>query len=542
MGIVIDYMPPSNKNFSGGYVAEPNPGKYPYVITLDFTSLYPSIMMAYNISPNTYLKKGQDIGLVKGKDYEEILCPIIEEKTGNVIGENVHRFLKPDIRKGYLALLVENLINERKKIKRLMIPGMESTVEYKMYNARQLGLKIAANSVYGGMGVREAGILPFMEGAESVTAVGRDKIIYCNKYLEEKYKATIIYNDTDSTMFTLSDINDYKSAIKWGHILEKELTQMMPKPMALEFEKTGKMLCIKKKKYAFWLADSNLKIKNSNNDYVENPKYGNLKDYIEDQDNIITRGIVLARRDNCKLLRAVYRELMQNILSDSPMKEVLSYLMKEMIKLYLGCVEWGNLLIIRSMGAHYKSDNYFMKVFGDELKKLGLPSNPGDRLEYLIIKSNDDLLGMKLRLPETYIERKNTNIEEIPDYRYYIEKLFMKSLEQLWYIGFRKELDELEQQYILEDSVSIIQEMINSSKDNGISIINLWNQYNGDPHKVIEILSTDKKYNNKYTIAKRKYISGRNVFKSRISKNPIKKLLKAIDMGKLKEYAKIIKK
>ena len=561
LNVVIDYKPPDEKSkFSGGFVAEPIPNTYDFVITLDFTSLYPTIIMAYNICMNTYLYPGQEVGLIKDTDYDEIKCPVYDDKDV-IVGENIHRFLKkdgPNGREGYIPRLVRYLVENRKLVKvemgKLIKSGKnEEDLECKVLNERQLGLKVSGNSVYGMMGVKTGALLPFLQGAESVTAIGREKIQYCNKYLEDKYNAKVVYNDTDSTMFILPFVKTYSEAIEWGHKLEKELTSTMRKPMGLEMEKVGRMLCIKKKKYAYWCADI-MEFYNDKltGDRVPNAKYGKLKDYKEDSTNIIVRGIVLARRDNCKLLRVIYREMMQNVLDRVDMKIVLSKLMKECIKLYRGEVDPSMMMIIRSIGSHYKSDNYFLKVFGEELKKLGKPVTPGDRIEYLICKG-DGLLGARLRTPDIYFERLNTANPDVIDYRYYLENLFIKSLEQLWYVGYRSKIDEFAAEYDQLDKLEIITEIKNiSKKDKGVNIVKLWDHYRGNINMIIEWLdnknhdlyvgneSIHKYLYNKYIKARQNKVSGRSVFNPRITANPIKLLLKAIDMNQLNDYAKVV--
>src|SRR5947199_17865 len=92
------------------------------------------------------------------------------------IGTNIHRFWTKERREGYIPKLVSNLVNERREVQGQMKSVKYGTLEWKTLNERQLGLKTCANSVYGMMGVKEGALLPFLQGAESVTAVGREKI------------------------------------------------------------------------------------------------------------------------------------------------------------------------------------------------------------------------------------------------------------------------------------------------------------------------------------------------------------------------------
>ena len=541
LGVVIDYMPPdSNSKYVGGFVADPIPGIDDKVITLDFASLYPSIIMAYNICMNTFLKPGEEVGLIQGVDYEGIKCPFFDDDD-NEIGFNIHRFLKASKREGYIPRLVRDIVNERKAVKKQMFEVEEGSLEWIVLNERQLALKVCANSIYGMLGVREGGLLPFMQGAESVTSIGREKIQFCNKYLIDKYGANIVYNDTDSTMFTLPFVKTYEEAIEWGKKLEKELTSTMPPPMALEFEKVGRMLRFKKKKYAYWPADKDAKAKNKiTGKWEPNPNFTKLKPY----DEIITRGIVLARRDNCKLLREIYRRSMEMIMDGVEMMKTLSYMMKECILLLRGEVDISSLILIKALGANYKQDNFYMNLFARFLKDIGKPASPGDRLEMFVCEG-EGLLGQRLRLPETYFERLDSDKPEKIDYRYYLENLFSKSLEQLWSVGYRKKLDELERQYDLENKMSIVKWIYQNTlkRDKGAGITQVWNHFNGDLDKIclwLEDVNNHKYLHNKYIKGRQSMVSGRSVFNARITKTPIKLLLKAVDMGKLEEYAKVI--
>ncbi|HLX54844.1 MAG TPA: DNA polymerase domain-containing protein, partial [Aquella sp.] len=287
--------------------------------------------------------------------------------------------------------------------------------------------------------------------------------------------------------------------------------------------------------------------------WVPNPHYGELKDLNEDPNYLIVRGIILARRDNCKLLRDIYRNMLNDILYKKDMKSVLSKLIKNCIKLYRGDVNYFDCVVVRSLGSHYKSDSYFMKLFGEQLKAIGKPANPGDRLDYVICEG-EGLLGQRMRLVETYIERLQEGKPDKIDYRYYLEKLFIKSLEQLWYVGYKKELDILEKQYDQEDKLEIIKEMYTLIKKDTHRefLVQIWNYYQGNLDSIVEWLDNKnheefginsdvhKYLLNKYTKARQIRVSGRSVFHARVLPNPVKNLLKAIDMNKLDEYAKVV--
>eukprot|EP00487_Bulimina_marginata_P003076 TRINITY_DN17240_c0_g2_i1.p1 TRINITY_DN17240_c0_g2~~TRINITY_DN17240_c0_g2_i1.p1 ORF type:complete len:107 (-),score=0.69 TRINITY_DN17240_c0_g2_i1:229-549(-) len=88
-------------------------------------------------------------------------------------------FIKRDIQKGVLPEILEHLLSERRKVKKLMKglakKGQQDTMSYAVYNGRQLALKISANSVYGFTGAT-VGALPCLTISAAVTSFGRDMI------------------------------------------------------------------------------------------------------------------------------------------------------------------------------------------------------------------------------------------------------------------------------------------------------------------------------------------------------------------------------
>lgn len=244
----------------------------------------------------------------------------------------------------------------------------------------------------------------------------------------------LVVHNTDSCMVDLH-ITDSKECDKWGHQLSEEISGnpekgiqgLFPPPLKMEFEKAMRLLCIKKKKYAAALIDKN----------------GNHK--LADKD-ILKKGIVLARRDNCKWLRRVYMNVLRNILTSKPIHETMDIIVDSIQEFLRGGVSYKDLIIIRELNSNYKSQTYFMKVFSDQLRKLGKQANPGDRLEYVVVNTGNpnDKVGMRMRLPEMYLETQGTPQEERIDTIYYIERVLMKPIDQLFQIGYKTSLESME--------------------------------------------------------------------------------------------------
>lgn len=159
-------------DYEGATVIEPVRGYYSQPIaTLDFSSLYPSIMMAHNLCYTTLLHP-RDKDKLKEDEY-------IKTPAGNY-------FVKATVRKGLLPDILEALLAARKKAKKDLAVETDP-LRQKVLDGRQLALKISANSVYGFTGA-QVGKLPCLEISQSVTAFGRMMIEKTKTEVENKFR------------------------------------------------------------------------------------------------------------------------------------------------------------------------------------------------------------------------------------------------------------------------------------------------------------------------------------------------------------------
>ena len=168
-------------NFTGAFVFPPVPGKYSWVCPFDFTSLYPTTIIANNICYSTF---------VIDKNIPDSQCHVIswEEKS-----KTYHfRFKKEPI--GVLPSLLRTLLDQRNATKKELKKSSDDFVR-NVLDKRQLAYKISANSCYGMLGVR-VGFLPFLPGAMSTTSMGRKYITEAARYVSSKFKGEIIYGDS----------------------------------------------------------------------------------------------------------------------------------------------------------------------------------------------------------------------------------------------------------------------------------------------------------------------------------------------------------
>lgn len=250
-----NYVPrSSDSTFDGATVLNPKRGYYTCPIaTLDFASLYPSIMIAYNLCFTTVVRDNTDIG----------------EVNTSPLG---HRFVKPEIVRGILPTILERLLVDRKEVKKRM--SAETNLHMKdVLNGLQNAIKLAANSLYGYTGALQYGVMPCVEISSSVTAYGRKMIettrdwvlttypgsdvIYGGEFHFDSAAVEImsrVFTDTDSVMVKFQ-VSSVEEALALGREAASRTHSLFPHPIRLEFEKVYyPYLLVNRKKYAglFW--------------------------------------------------------------------------------------------------------------------------------------------------------------------------------------------------------------------------------------------------------------------------------------------------
>jgi len=203
--------------YAGAYVKEPKPGRYDWVVNFDLNSLYPHLIMQYNISPETLRETRHSDASVEG---------ILNKKT-EIDGEfavcaNGAQYRK-DVQ-GFLPLMMQKMYDSRVIFKKKMIkakqeyeknPSVELTKEIARCNNIQMAKKISLNSAYGAIG-NEHFRYYRLANAEAITLSGQVSIrwienkmnAYLNKLLSTDKKDYVIASDTDSIYLNLGPVVD----------------------------------------------------------------------------------------------------------------------------------------------------------------------------------------------------------------------------------------------------------------------------------------------------------------------------------------------
>ena len=207
-------IPPKNKSqknekYAGAYVKEPIPGKYDWVVNFDLNSLYPHLIMQFNVSPETLIDErhptvtvdkilNQELTFELYSDYA--VCP-----NGAMYRKDVRGFLPELMEKMYNDRVVykEKMIKAKKQYEKKKTKELEK--EISRCNNIQMSKKISLNSAYGACGNQYFRYYK-LENAEAITLSGQVAIrwieskmnTYLNKLLKTEDVDYVIASDTDS--------------------------------------------------------------------------------------------------------------------------------------------------------------------------------------------------------------------------------------------------------------------------------------------------------------------------------------------------------
>ena len=212
--LVVPPAKRSNKNekYAGAYVKEPIPGKYDWVVSFDLNSLYPHLIMQYNISPETLVERRHPTVTV-----DRILNEEIEPDPNFALCANGSQYRK-DVH-GFLPEMMQKIYDERVQSKKLMLiakqeyeknPSKEVEKAISKYNNIQMARKIQLNSAYGAIGNQYFRYYD-LRNAEAITLSGQVSIRwienkmndYLNTLLKTENQDYVIASDTDSIYLCL---------------------------------------------------------------------------------------------------------------------------------------------------------------------------------------------------------------------------------------------------------------------------------------------------------------------------------------------------
>ncbi|MEM2944754.1 MAG: DNA-directed DNA polymerase [Thermoproteota archaeon] len=338
--------------YAGGLVLQPQEGVYENVSVIDFSSMYPNIMLKYNVSPDTYVPEGEE-------------C-----KDCYVSPESKHRFRK-DYRGVYTRML-QKLLEARRSVRKRLETVEEGSVEYRILDARQKALKILANTLYGYAGWIGARWY-LRQVAESVAEWGRYTIrMAIQKARQMGMK--IVYGDTDSIF--VMDGEKLKELVGW---IEGELE------MEARIDKKYRRILFTeaKKRYGGLLEDGGLEVV----------------------------GLEVVRGDWAEIAKETQLGVLKTMLETMDVGKAVSYVRNIIAETRSGRVEMEKMIIWKRMTkppeAYEVRAPHVLAAL--ELSKRGWRIDVGDKVGYVIVKGSSKI-GERAK-PYQLVEKKDIDYE-----------------------------------------------------------------------------------------------------------------------------------
>lgn len=385
------------------------------LVVLDFQSLYPSVMIAYNYCYSTCLGrvvpfKGQNkFGVTELTHPPGLLNALQDHIT---VAPNGMMYVKPQVRRGLLSRMLSELLETRVMVKQAMKGVKGNKALKKILDARQLGLKYISNVTYGYTSATYSGRMPAVEIADSIVQTGRETLEKAITYIEStsKWGARVVYGDTDSLFIYLSG-KTKDQAFRIGHDIAETITAMNPAPIKLKFEKIY-LPCVlmAKKRYVGF-------------------KYETPDDTEPAFD---AKGIETVRRDGVSAQRKMTETALKILFRSQDLSEVKEYCCRSWSKILENKISIQDFIFAREVKMGTYSDKAPPQpgvAVGAQRMVEDSNDEPqyGDRIPYVIIRGEPNArLVDRAVSPEKALDARNL------DGAYYITRVLIPPLERIF--------------------------------------------------------------------------------------------------------------
>ncbi|XP_051908620.1 DNA polymerase zeta catalytic subunit isoform X3 [Hippocampus zosterae] len=311
------------------------------VVVLDFQSLYPSIVIAYNYCYSTCLGHVDDLGTPDefkfGCTSLRVPPQLLYQLRNDIsVSPNGVAFVKSSVRKGVLPSMLEEILRTRIMVKRSMKAYKQEKALMKLLDARQLGLKLIANVTFGYTAANYSGRMPSVEVGDSIIHKARETLERAIKLVNDtkKWGARVVYGDTDS-MFVLLKGATKEQAFKIGQEMAEAVTATNPKPVKLKFEKVY-LPCVlqTKKRYVGYMYES----------------LGQKEPLFD------AKGIETVRRDGCPAVSKILERSIKLLFETRDISQVKQFVQRQCVKVLDGRASVQDLTFAKEYrgGASYR--------------------------------------------------------------------------------------------------------------------------------------------------------------------------------------------
>ncbi|RAH43423.1 DNA-directed DNA polymerase zeta catalytic subunit REV3 [Aspergillus brunneoviolaceus CBS 621.78] len=387
------------------------------LIVLDFQSLYPSIMIAYNYCYSTFLGRARQwrgrnkMGFM---DYERQpqLLELLKDKIN--IAPNGMIYAKPEVRKSLLARMLAEILETRVMVKTGMKADKDDKTLQRLLNNRQLALKLIANVTYGYTSASFSGRMPCSEIADSIVQSGRETLEKAIAFIHsvERWGAEVVYGDTDS-LFVYLKGRTRDQAFTIGEEIAQAVTKINPHPVKLKFEKVyHPCVLLAKKRYVGF-------------------KYEHRDQTEPDFD---AKGIETVRRDGTPAEQKIEEKALKLLFRTADLSQVKAYFQAQCAKIMHGRVSVQDFCFAREVKLGTYSDRGLPPP-GALLSARRMAADPraepqyGERVPYLVVAgAPGSRLIDRCVAPETLLHDATLDL----DADYYITKNLIPPLERIF--------------------------------------------------------------------------------------------------------------
>ncbi|CAO2657595.1 Nn.00g037210.m01.CDS01 [Neocucurbitaria sp. VM-36] len=399
-------------------VMEPQSAFYPSpLLVLDFQSLYPSVMIAYNYCYSTCLGRivswrGRNkMGFMDFKREPQLL-ELVQDHIN--IAPNGMMYVKPEMRKSLLAKMLGEILETRVMVKSGMKQDKDDKALQQLLNNRQLALKLLANVTYGYASASFSGRMPCSEIADSIVQTGRETLEKAIALIHatEKWGAEVVYGDTDS-LFVYLKGRTRDQAFTIGEEIAEAITAANPRPVKLKFEKVyHPCVLLAKKRYVGF-------------------KYESRKQQEPDFD---AKGIETVRRDGTPAEQKIEERALKILFRTSDLSQVKRYFQEQCAKIMEGRISIQDFLFAKEVKLGTYSDRGPPPP-GALIATKRMLADPrtepqyGERVPYVVITGAPGArLIDRCVSPEMLLQNDHLEL----DAEYYISKNLIPPLERIF--------------------------------------------------------------------------------------------------------------
>ena len=387
------------------------------MLVLDFQSLYPSVMIAYNYCYSTFLGRvvswrGQNKMGFTDYHREPRLLELFEDKIN--IAPNGIMYAKPGIRKSLLAKMLGEILETRVMVKSGMKVDKDDKSLQRLLNNRQLALKLIANVTYGYTSASFSGRMPCSEIADSIVQTGREILEKAIALIHsvERWGAEVVYGDTDS-LFVYLKGRTKDEAFDIGNEIAKTVTDMNPRPVKLKFEKVYlPCVLLAKKRYVGF-------------------KYETKNQLVPDFD---AKGIETVRRDGTPAEQKIEEQALKILFRSADLSRVKSYFQRQCMKIMRGKVSIQDFCFAKEVKLGTYSDKGLPPP-GALISTRRMLEDPraepqyGERIPYVVITGAPGArLIDRCVAPDVLLHNDNDEL----DAEYYISKNLIPPLDRIF--------------------------------------------------------------------------------------------------------------